>query len=160
AQALLSAAANVNIATQNLVNNGLIQSFNANIMVVQQAARNAELALLAGQLGPQQGAFATLASLHDLFIDSRGGAWGVASGSILIDHGGAQKSNWLAISGGDWLSQTLDLDAGKGQLVMSANNITGVVNVTAGTANVGDISGSMRVGTMNISADPTIWSLN
>src|SRR5262249_6529240 len=51
------------------------------------------------------------------------------------------------------------VDAGsKGSVDIAADSITGVVNVTAGTANVGARGAALNLGTMNISGDPTFWS--
>jgi len=160
AQAVLSAAGNINIGTQLLSNSGLVQSSNANVVIVQQAARNGELAALAAQLGPQQGAFATLSDLHDLLVDNRGGVIEALNGSIVVDHGDAQTATAVAIGGGDLLSQYVNVNAGVGHLNIDVANLTGPLSVKAGTANVGETVGTLNLANVNTTGDPIFWSLN
>jgi len=156
-QAVMSAVGNVNLAALTLVNSGLIQSSNANIVIVQQVARNAELAMLAQQLG-SQGAFAALSNLQDLSINNTGGVLEALNGSITIDHAGGIDSTAVSVVGGDLLSQTVDVNAGGGKLSMNVHDLTGTLNVTAGCASVVADTPNLMLGNANISGDPLFAS--
>ncbi len=65
----------------------------------------------------------------------------------------------LNLSGGDLISQTLNLNSGKGTVDVIANNITGVINVSACNAHIGALaSPELKLGVLNVSDDPTYFN--
>ncbi len=154
---VLSALGSVNLATQTLLNSGIIQAGN-NIIVAQQVIRNTELAALSTQLGQTQGALATLADLHHLVVNNTGGILEAINGSILFDHANAIKGTVLSVVGGDLLSRAVTADAGNGHLSFSVNELTGTLSTHAGSATVGARSPDLVLGNVSISGDPTFFN--
>ena len=156
-QSLMAALGNVNLATQSLVNSGTIQA-GANINVSEQVVRNADLAaLMSTSAGQSSEAAALLSDVHNLLVDNTGGVLKALGGAITFDHAHAAKGDLLWFSGGDLLSQVVNADAGAGQLALNVNNLTGTLNIRAGSAVAGSLS-DLKIGSTNVLGDPTYFS--
>lgn len=155
ASAVISAAGDLNIATAVLNNSGLLRSDFANINLATQLNSNAVLSNIAAQNN-----LANLwsSSLNNLNVDSNGGTVQALLGTININVPDALKDHIVSISGGDWLSNVLNVAAGEGRVNISANNISGLLNMDAGCAYAGSWTGDLALGTINISGDPTFFS--
>ena len=131
--AVMSAAGDLNIATAVLNNSGVLRSDFANINLATQLNSNAVLSSLA-----TQNSLASLwnSSLNNLTIDSNGGSIQALLGSINIDASSALKDHLVSISGGDWLSNSMNVNAGEGKVNIAANSISGLLNVNAGSQTI------------------------
>jgi hypothetical protein len=152
--ALLSAQNSVNIATPSLSNGGLINA-GSNININQQATRSTELASILSASGLQS-SLANVINPGNLQVANSGGVMQALQGSINLDLAGT-RDNELSIIGGDFLSEQLNINALKANAFIAAQSISGVVNVNAGSGNVGAVS-DLILGEVNFSGDPTFWS--
>ena len=64
----------------------------------------------------------------------------------------------INISGGNLLSQEVNLYSGKGTVNTNVDHISGVVNVTACNAHIGARTPDLKLGTLNVSGDPTYFN--
>src|SRR5262249_27812498 len=130
-----------------------------NINIAQQVMRNAELAALSMQLGQAPGPFDILGTVSNLAVNNVGGVLEALNGAISFDNANATKGTMLSVVGGDLLSQEVNVDAVNGQLTLTVGKMPGVVNVRAGCATVGALASDLNLGEMNITGDPTFYSL-
>lgn len=97
-------------------------------------------------------------SLGSLAIDNTGGTLR-ANHAVNINNAGGVSGTQVSLYGGIVDSQTLNVNAGKGNVLVFAKAINGAVNVDACKANVGTATGSLNLGQMNLSDDPTFYSV-
>jgi hypothetical protein len=128
AGAQVSANQAVNLTTASLTNAGTIS-----------AATNLNIASLTG----------------NMVVNNVGGTLSAGNAINLSAPGGYQ--NIISLNGGNLLSETLNFNAGSGWVDGVADNVSGVVNISAGNAHFGATS-TVRLGALNITADPTFWS--
>src|SRR5579885_748938 len=62
----------------------------------------------------------------------------------------------LQITGGDFLSNALNLNSGSGTITANVNSVSGVVNVKAGEAQVTSNSPNLQLGVWDVTGDPLI----
>lgn len=99
----------------------------------------------------------TLASPgRSLAINNSGGTLS-ATGSINLTDAATACSDQLNVYGGNLLSQQVNVNAGKGALNLYVDQLTGLLNVTAGSSNVFATNSNLNLGAMHISGDPTFF---
>ncbi|HEY9793326.1 MAG TPA: hypothetical protein V6D22_23195, partial [Candidatus Obscuribacterales bacterium] len=67
------------------------------------------------------------------------------------------KSN-VELDGGDYLSNQLNLYAGQGTVNVNAGQISGTVNIDAGAAHVVAATSDLKLGSINLSGDPSFYN--
>ncbi|MBU6453260.1 MAG: hypothetical protein KGS72_15870 [Cyanobacteria bacterium REEB67] len=129
AQALLSAAQNVNLNGADINNSGVISALTGSINIVNSTAE------------------------QSLNLNNTGGAIQALKGDINIESSGDSSSN-INVNGGNFLSQQLNLNAGCGAVDVNVGNVNGVVNTTAGSAHIAAATENLQLGVNNVSGDP------
>ncbi len=134
AGAVMQAVNNVNLISQigNFVNAGLIaaQSGNVNFTVGQTVA--------------------------NMVVNGTGGTVQALSGSINFAGLASNGLSSLNLSGGDYLSKELNIDTGCGSAVVSVGNVSGKVNVTAGSIDLQVSAPELSLGALNVTGDPIV----
>ncbi len=140
AQAAITAAQNVNLTALlgNVTNAGTIAATAGNININS---------VLASQLASQ--------TLQNLNINSAGGTWQALQGVINV--GNVSNIANLDLTGGDWLSKELNLNAAYG-ITANVDSISGGANVTGATASISNTSGDLNLLSLNLSGDPIFSS--
>lgn len=128
--AILSAVNNVNIASGNVTNAGLVTAGN-NINVGSS-------------------------DLQQLNVLNTGGMMSAAN-AINFTIADSIKSASMTVTGGTLQSNALNLNAGIGNAVLNVASANGTLNVTAGSGTFGTGS-DLALGNVNISGDPTFFS--
>lgn len=135
---LMQATANLSLATYSLTNSGLI------------AATTGSVSLLPPATSAQ--------TTQTMLINNTGGTIQALLGSIKVgDPSNAINAN-LTLSGGDWLSRTLNLNAGTGSITAHVGQITGAVNMKGATADITNTSGNLVLSSVDLSGDPIFAS--
>ena len=127
---VIQAQNNVLLSASNIVNAGLISSANGNVNIA---------------ITPSQ----------SLNVNNTGGVIRALNGNIVFGPGKLDYSQSLNLTGGNWLSQQLNIDIGSGTLNMNVQNILGQVNVEAGAAHLLASTPDLNLGNINIVGDPT-----
>ncbi len=128
----ISAADSVNINASKIVNAGLIESIGGNIDI---AAPD-----LTGS-----------ANLID--VQNASGLIRAENGSINVGAVGANSN--IILTGGDWVSKELNLNAGDGEIAASVGAVTGTVNSTAGISHFSASTENLTLGSNCVTGDPT-----
>ncbi len=97
------------------------------------------------------------ASPASISVDNTGGTINALNGAINFRQAGFTEKVDTTVSGGDWYSQTLNLNGGDGHVSVSVGELTGVVNTYAGTASVNATS-TLNIGETVTSGDPLFES--
>jgi len=121
----ITAHNNVNINTQNLDNTGGV------------------IAALTGNVN--------VASNAALNVIGTGGTIQALNGNVNF----ASNNADINISGGNVLSQTVNMDAGKGTIIAQFDDVTGVLNASACNIHVGADTDALKLGVVNATDDPT-----
>jgi mucin-19 len=102
--------------------------------------------------------FSSGTSAKNLSIMNAGGAI-TAVNAINLRSAGYGGSGNITLTGGDWLSQQLNLNGGTGNVEVSVDNISGTVNMVAGCARLyTSLAPTLKLGNIAISGDPTYWN--
>ena len=98
-----------------------------------------------------------LAGTNSLAINSLGGNFSAVNGAINIGTQNLTNKLNLQIFGGDYISQTLNVAAGSAGLVsLQANSVSGLLNITAGSAFTNVDTGTLKLGNLNVGGDPYV----
>ena len=124
------AAQNINILTNNIINTGLIRATDSIN-------------------------FGTTSSLSNLIIDNTSGTIS-ALNAINIRDNLFTGTGIVRLVGGDWLSSSLNLNAGKGDIYADIGNVSGLVNMYGNWAHMTVASPNWNLGTVNLSVDPML----
>ncbi len=116
-----------------LVNSGLINSIAGNINITSALQNNILINNVAGQIMAQMGSIDLRDSLFTGKCDT-------------------------ALQGGDFLAQTLKIWSGTGNVLVDVNELSGPLNITAGTAQVISRSDTLHLGSMTLTGDPTFFN--
>jgi hypothetical protein len=144
----ISAAAKgegLTLASSGLTNSGLIKTDGNLIINVPNVSNSGTVRSAAGDVN--------FTSSEALTLNNTGGTV-QAAGNINFRDGSYAGGNPIAITGGNLLSQQLNLNAGTGVVQVSGANVSGVVNTNAGVAQVFTDSANLRVGNSDVSGDP------
>jgi hypothetical protein len=128
----ISGVSDVNISAPTINNSGLISSTTGNVN-------------LTGGGG-------------NLTVNGTGGTVQAAHGDINFNNAGYAGSGNVTVSGGNWLSQQFNVNDGGGANNVSVDQLTGQVNVTAGSSHVTAETSDLNLGTSNIAGDPTYFN--
>ncbi|MBS1989636.1 MAG: hypothetical protein JSS83_03910 [Cyanobacteria bacterium SZAS LIN-3] len=114
-----------------------------NVNINTQALNNAGvIAALTGNVN--------VASPASLAINNGGGAIDASHGNINVTAGGGD----IALTGGNYYSQNLNLDAGSGNVDLNIGEVTGAVNANGSCVHVFADSSTLTLGNINATVDP------
>lgn len=125
----------INSATGNITNSGTVSS----------SAGNVSFSSLVGQ---------------NLTFNNVGGSVNALNGSINFSSAVVPLNADIALVGGNFLSKTMNFYAGTGTVSADAETISGAVNTFADQARVGTADGNLKLGTIEITGDPTYYNKN
>jgi YVTN family beta-propeller protein len=131
--ATMQAAGNINLVSNNVTNSGLVNALAGNITVSSPSASN-------------------------ITFNNNGGTLQALAGNINVRDASFTGNYNFNLSGGNLLSQQLNIYSGLGTVSVAADNITGVVNVDAGQAHVQASTPNLLLGNMQLSGDPTFYN--
>ncbi len=126
---------NINVGSGTVTNGGTITSTTGNINI------------------------ASSVSAQDLNVLNGGGTLQALNGDINFrDPSYADVGN-INVFGGNLYSKQVNLNSGTGTADVGVENITGLVNVNAACTHVTATSSDLNLGTMNLTGDPTYYSV-
>lgn len=131
--AVLQAANNLTLVSNNITNAGLVSA-------------------LAGNINLQT------SNLNNMLVNNAGGVMQASAGNINVRDGSFAAKAHTDLMGGDWLSQSLNINSGTGVAKMNTGNITGQINVNAGEAHITAETANLNLGNINLSGDPTFFN--
>lgn len=135
-ESVISAVQNITVLTgvADLINSGIINSIAGNIDISSLAAQN-------------------------LIVNNTNGAMQALLGNINIATMATtlEKLN-LSVLGGDILSKELNITALAGIASIDVNELSGILNVSAGEVHVRSNTASLNLGQMSITGDPTFFN--
>jgi hypothetical protein len=103
--------------------------------------------------------FSTLAGVN-MTINNTGGQVLANAGTINFRNAGYTASDLTSVSGGLLSANALNFYGGNGAVSAVVEQINGLVNVSANTANVLVSEGTLNLGTLNLSGDPTMANMD
>ncbi len=129
----ISAQNNVSItsAIGDIVNSGLISSLTSNVTLNSIGATN-------------------------LIVNNVGGVIAAQQGSINVRDSLFTAKELTTLTGGNFVSQSLEVFGGDGLASIDVNQITGVVNLSAGKAHLSANTADLNIGTFALTGDPSI----
>ncbi|MBS2007962.1 MAG: hypothetical protein JST01_13030 [Cyanobacteria bacterium SZAS TMP-1] len=120
-----------------------------NVNINTQALNNAGvIAALTGNVN--------VASPAALAINNGGGAIDASHGNINVTAGGGD----IALTGGNYYSKNLNLDAGSGNVDLNIGEVTGAVNASGSCVHVFADSSTLTLGDINATVDPMFTATN
>lgn len=133
-QLLAANSININAPGQLLlVNSGIISSANQDVNIQTLIADN-------------------------VFVNNQNGQISAVQGSINAGKEDTDEKYNTKISGGDLNSKTVNINSGTGDADVIVNNLSGVLNMTAGNTHAGAWESSLTLGEINASGDPLFFS--
>ena len=135
--ASIKASGDVSLQSTTIVNSGLVSSSNGNI----------NLGTGAGASGNQT-----------LNVNNTNGTISALNGAINIREAGYSGTGNANISGGNLLSQALNLSAGAGTINVNVDELTGTVNSSGNAVHVEARTQNLVLGAQNLSGDPTFYN--
>ncbi len=127
---IIKAAGNLNISAPHLVNNGLLQSTNASVQIDAPVG-------------------------SELVVQNQGGVISALNGSIALRTPGYNEAFNTTLTGGDLLSKTFDVNAGKGTADIKVNELTGQINESGLASHVEASTEILNLGKICLTGDPT-----
>jgi YVTN family beta-propeller protein len=131
--AILQAANNLTLVSNNITNTGLVNALAGNINLQTQ-------------------------NLNNMLVNNMGGTMQASAGSINVRDAAFSAKAHTDLMGGDWLSQSLNINSGTGIVKMNTGDITGQINVNAGEAHILADTANLNLGNINLSGDPTFFN--
>src|SRR5262249_10366301 len=129
--ALIQAAGNVNLFTNNLINASNIGSLNGNINIANQTLSNMTINNVYGRLEALQGA---------------------------INITGKAPAFNLALYGGDVVSKAFNANVGQGDIDINVNKLEGAVNLEALNSHALTETDNLALGNLKIAGDPAFYN--
>ncbi len=148
-------AASVTLSAPTIANSGTIE-----------ALRNATISATAGTI-INQGLISsvkgdvnlTAADQVNLDVRNNNGTIEALQGSINVRNTEYDGKADITLKGGDFLSETLNVNAGHGAAFLDAGNISGTVNVPqACSLHIDTATSNLKLGTINVEGDPTFYN--
>ena len=127
---------NLQSATGNIVNSGIISSQLNNINILSN---------ITGQT-------------NNLVINNIGGRLEALQGSINIRDALFAEKGHLVLWGGDLLSRELNIYSGQGIVNANVNKLEGAVNIYAGEAHIQASTNELHLNTLALTGDPTFYN--
>lgn len=148
---VMQAVNNLNVLASSVTNAGTMAALTGNINIANPSLYTATLA---------QAVNANLSSVLGsvINVNNTGGVLQALNGTVAIGGSTLGSNSSLSVSGGDVLSQVLDLNGGAGSVTAYFDNITGTTNLTGGTAWLGSNSDTMILGNLKVDGDPTFFN--
>ena len=139
-------------AANNLVNAGtIVSSGNVNIYADSGNITNS------GLINATQGNInINTAFNQSLIVDNAGGTLQAANGVINFRDASYTGSANMGLNGGNYLSQAVNLNSGNGAVNANVNQVTGVVNTHAGSADISANTPDLKMGVFDVAGDPWI----
>ncbi len=97
---------------------------------------------------------------RDLLVNNLAGQIAAANGSISFRDPSYFAKEVTRVMGGTLSAETVDLFGGDGLVKVDAEEIAGMVNVSGGMAHIYASSGTLNIGKMELTGDPTIANSN
>jgi hypothetical protein len=97
----------------------------------------------------------TLAAPADLNIKATGGTFSAPGGDINVRENNYTGTAAINMTGGNYLSQNLNINAGAGTVNGAVDQVSGNLNTTAAVAHLSADSAVLTLGKQSISGDPT-----
>ena len=94
----------------------------------------------------------------NLIVQGTGGTFSAPNNAINLNTSAYGGTGNTTLIGGNYLSQQLNFNGGTGNINASVGNMTGIVNANASTAHVTADTANLKLGTMNLSGDPTYFN--
>jgi len=133
----ITAGKNVSLQSSNIINNGLIGATAGNINIADQL---------------QAGTAPRLVSLQ-----ATGGTFS-AAGDITIGNNNFGDNEGIVLTGGDYYSNKLIINAGTGSADGIVGDVTGEAKLSAGIAHLGVSTTNLNLGQSVITGDPTFFN--
>jgi hypothetical protein len=160
---------NAIISAKNVINSGTLSTLlpTGGLAGYAGAIPNLDLTLKASESIQNTG---TISGAKDIALVARrsedgfnvfnaGGTVSAPNGTISIQNGFAPKGVATNVLGGVFVASRVMANAGAGDLRLMVDRITGPLDVTAGTAHSGTFGGSLQLGAITITGDPTFYTL-
>ena len=96
-------------------------------------------------------------SNQNVNINNAGGTITAAEAINVRDASYSGQSH-IVLSGGDWLSKDVNLNAGNGIATANIGNVTGAINANAAEAHVTASTADLIIGNTNLSGDPSYFN--
>lgn len=156
----LMAANNVQLASPNIVNTGLIAAATQNINLSTSSVLNSGLIqAMAGSIAIQNLIGNTLAINNQAgTIMAKNSLLVSTLGTIYDDHKNILSKASLLVSGGSLAASQIDFTSPDGIVNVQADSITGGVSVSGGTVEVGSNTGGLDIVSMHVTGDPVFYS--
>ena len=136
-------ALSVTSANGSVTNNGSMQA-SGNLNVTAGSVTNT------GSIASDNGSI-TVASLGGpLAFNGTGGTLSALNGNINLN------GNGINVSGGDYLSRNMNINAGCGLSEVDISNVTGVVNIAAADSHFAAQTSTLHMGEMTVTDDPSL----
>lgn len=132
---VMSAAQNINLVSNQITNAGLINAINGNLNI---------------------NGF-TNGSIN---VNNINGTLQALLGNINVRDNSFTAKSDFTLNGGSVLSNQFNVFSGNGTADITADVISGLLNINAGVAHTVVNSGSLNLGTLNLSGDPTFYNTN
>jgi len=107
-----------------------------------------------GNLASTKGNVTFDAIASNMNINNTNGTVSALNGAINIREAGYNENFNTVVNGGDWLSQTLNANAGNGTIDMNVNQLTGQINSSGYAAHVNAATDILTIGNLDL-IDPT-----
>ena len=95
-----------------------------------------------------------------IMVNNIGGSITAAKGTIEGRDNSFVGQFDFDITGGTLSAKSINIYSGAGDVTINAQSISGMVNITGGQAEVMAASGSLSLGQMNLTGDPTFYNTN
>ncbi len=93
-------------------------------------------------------------------VNGSGGTFQAQNGNINVRDASYNGAGNINLSGGNFLSNNLNLYSGTGTASTFVNSINGLLNVNAGQAHTLVSAGNLQLGTLALLGDPTFYNTN
>ncbi len=133
-QPVLTAAKDVNLSTQSLTNSGLINSTAGSVNITNGGGNN------------------------NIAVDNTSGTVQALAGKINFNQSNYVGSGNITVNGGNWLSQEVNFNAGTGTIEANVDQVSGVINGTAGCSHITAATPDLQLGKIIVSGDPTYFN--
>ncbi len=170
----IAAAQGMNLAatTGSITNSGIISALSGNLALSSATTMlntgtltgNQNIDLLCGSGTLTNGG--TISSLlgnidissvndEDINVDGTGGTFQAVNGAINFRDASYQGSAGISLTGGNYLSQNLNLYSGAGSITGNIGEVTGALNSYAGSEHLMASTSTLDLGNNTITGDPT-----
>ena len=146
------AVGELNLLAPLVVNHGVVSSTSGDVNVAEPSIyASAALTYANGTL--------PAALSQNITINNTSGTIQALSGTI--NFGGMElgQTALLSLTGGNLDAQAINLQAGTGAIQADVNNVTGVVNVSGGSAHFASDAQVLDLGSLDVTGDPTFFNM-